>query len=703
MSLVLTESFMSFGNYTAGDTLLTADQNARNAAAANFNQWGYQATQLSNNYGPVVRQDPLYPTRKMLSQSHGNQTIANTIVAAIMLEVPCAEAPFIMGFNFWVPNEFIPMAAAVGNPNIFSVTLGGIELFRINADLTIRPPTGTAAQSSRKLNVNKANYVEFRYNGTEVRVWLDDILVLQVNVKAPMGRVALNFLSTNIALDTAGSVVSTNGRFGINHLYALLEDAVAPNVRLGPTTRVLGTRPGTDVQAQWNKPSGAASNAAVVGADVTANPTVTLQTETVGSTDFYTGTADGGLAGATLVHAVAVKAQAQNLDTVRHSLKVLSRVGLSEGEGSNADAFSLRRISSFTNNDLWAACMLASGGIAIGAPNDRVYTASDPVDLGTYAVSTEAPASTNVIRGMARNAAGKVVAVSDTNVLYGTESGSAVPAWLTVAHGATTGKTIIVDPADGSFYMLGTGSAIVRRSTDGGASWATVNIGTGFTGTLMRSINTRGGLFVATSWYQPSSQVIVGKSAAGTSGWTAVILTSLAGGSDPSVYSYPSVVGNSGVVVVALDVTAAGVIRFYRSGDSAATWQLATGTGPAVAMSATCGTFVDDSGTSGGYFAIGMSNGAIMVSRDGNNWTTLQMNATFAVRAIIPLPAQKGFLAIGSAGNMQVFTGQIVDMAMAPLGSYVKNTQFMTLNPQTGLPWTGAQAAAAEFGMRLTK
>jgi len=195
---------------------------------------------------------------------------------------------------------------------------------------------GDAPLSSKELAIGRINYLEYSISANEVKVWLDDVLVLQKVISVTRRAIAIcayNYAGTGLA--------NAAGRWAVGNWYNLLDDGVAPNTRLGAATRVIGTRPSSDIVAQFARPQSAPSNAAVAGQNLVVDPPNLLQSASVGATDIYAGI-DTATRDAAVVHAVAVKVMAANFDIAAHSVQPVIRTATgTEAASSGGSSFVL--------------------------------------------------------------------------------------------------------------------------------------------------------------------------------------------------------------------------------------------------------------------------------------------------------------------------------------------------------------------------
>lgn len=328
MSIVNMESWMLFGAHNGDDGQNTAIRAAYTKA---YIAAGYEYFQQNLTAGWIIRQHPLYPERQALVFSAGTP---DSVQYHIRKPLKGSGGITIGGFSIFIPGEFIRangnasspypvlgvFAGAPGsamNKFNFQPTLQTDEIFRIRYDLQIA--RGQDVQSSRLVPIGKLAYIEYRITPTELRVWLDDSLVYQGSISVDQSTIGIGMISWQPAAGTS-QITNAAGRWAISDWYNLKEDAEAPNVRLGPSTRVIGVRPVQDVVAQFARPSNFSRNAAVAAQALNPDTTMFLKTDTVGATDIYNGPEDSATATAALVHAMSTKVIAMNMESAAHSM-----------------------------------------------------------------------------------------------------------------------------------------------------------------------------------------------------------------------------------------------------------------------------------------------------------------------------------------------------------------------------------------------
>lgn len=234
-----------------------------------------------------------------------------------------------------MPQTYTP---STGSTSMLHVAFGDIGVsgdsiptaniaFNIAQDGSIRSQVGSTAvaQHSFRFSPGKLHYVEFRYDPAtgDIRVWVDDSLVLNYVKEIPSHHVVSFIMRSGLS-----PLFGADPRIQFGNWYILSEDGIAPTVRLGPTTRVVGTKPASDSGPNdFERPSGFSSNAEIAAQPYDENPTTVLRADEKGATEFYKTTQSNDVATAQLVHAVAVRSTMSNLDMGTHAGESLLRSG----------------------------------------------------------------------------------------------------------------------------------------------------------------------------------------------------------------------------------------------------------------------------------------------------------------------------------------------------------------------------------------
>lgn len=704
MGLVYTESFIAFEPITGDDSFVTANTNTRNAVAANLRRAGYQVVigaqaAAASSGGFVTRADPVAPDRVALVHSSGVTTsAAGAVSAAIRKIIPVQSEPLIGGFSLFIPSEYVKAAApstvvvmravaayaADANWQVIDVTTATPrEVFRITADLLIKWGAD-AAMSSKVLTPGSMNYIEYRITDGEVRVWIDDTLVMQKTIP-------LKFESIGVVFEnaTAGSLLANAaGRWAIGNWYNLVEDALAPNVRLGPTTRVIGVRPTTDVSVQFTKPVGAASNAAVAGQNLVDAPASSLQSVTVGDQDVYTSSVDTSGAGGALVHAIAVKVLAANLESNPHALRPFIRTAAGV-EVTDVRMRDYEVFAAITSKSIMGIARRPTDGkvfaVGLGASvfatpaNGNGRTWSGILDDGTAVVNRCIAFHTDGV-GVIGRSDGKFMVFTagvDTPVL--------------VNPTVTNSNAIngIVALPNGTFVAVGDAGQWLRSSTPATAgSWTKGTMPTTTSYPVGGvACNAAGLLVAAINSASASFQVCTSTDSGAT--WTGRGVGVTAGYADVSYDGVQFIIASSSVPTA-----------FRKSSDGTSWTACSTLFNTAVAG----GTFnfIASDTTNGHSIAgIGQSRGSFASSNNANDWRLHpQLGAGVNLNDAC-LTTAGNWLIVGDSGYLCSYTPMSVDNALTPLAGYLPTFNSAALNPTTGLPWTPAEASVSQFGMRL--
>lgn len=688
MSLIWTESFMQFGRETAADSTLAASNAARVAHIANLKRAGYQVTAhyvngTTNSAGFLLRNDPLLPDRAALVPSVAGST--NPTTMGIFKEVPASPVPLIFGFSVVVPLDFVKVGADAALPmmRIIASTFTDAawltsEVCSVRGDLQIGYKT-VAPQSGRALVPGRVSYIEVRISLTDTRVWLDDMLVLQVATTVASGAVGIAF-----PLATQTSMSGTKGQWAISNMYCLFEDGVLPNARLGPTTRVIGLRPASDVTAQFTRPAGFASNAAVVGQDLVDEPINNLQSIDTAKLDSYLTPVDAATSAAAKVHAVSIKTLSANLEAVPHRLRGFARVGLAQSPGEAVGAMALRSRTAFTAKNILASALRADGtSIAVGS-GAGIWRSSAISEGGAWATVSE-DTSAIILTGVAVDSTGQAVACrSDGQVQVSTAAGD-LSAWALVGTGVATAMAAVAVGPDGLFVISpNVTNGAMRTSTTPAvaASWTARTALTYPPQAIAYGAGRFAGIFMGGVSPWPTCYSNDGLT------WT-VGPGAVYPGAVPASMAF-----GAGLFVAPVFHNATNLTM--RVSSDGINW---TSTTP-VAGAGAAGNFQGISFVNGMFVAVG-NFGAICVSNDGLSWRQLARplpSASF--RTVLGLPNGK-FMVLGDAGAAVMLSPTAADTEITPFAGYQPTYSVVTLNPATGNPWTPAEAASSEFGMRL--
>lgn len=711
MSLIHTESFIAFDPTVGDDTYTPDNSTMRNAVAAALRRAGYEVviqaqTSAGASGGFAMRTDPVAPDRVNLVHSNGATASAGGTVTAAIRKIFGSQAEAIIGgFSMYIPAEFVKAPAVTTTPvvrimatNIADASWSVLpsagvnalakEVFRISPDLLVRWQTD-AAMSSKSLIPGRVNFVEYRIADGEVRVWIDDVLVLQKAVALNSESIAFVFENTNVTGGT--NMLGAPGRWAIGNWYNLVEDARAPNVRLGPTTRVIGVRPDTDIDVDFTPATPVPKNATVASQAIVDNPPNSLQSTTVGDLDVYATTKDTSTAGGAMVHAVAVKVLAANLESNPHALRPIVR------SATGVEGVDVRP-------RMWRAIPIIGAGrelrgVARRPTDQRTFIVgqahsvySTPSNLGAtpgsdpvFTQHADDGVIANWYNAIAFRADGTGVIVRNDGKLAVLAPGSNDPVLVAVTN--TTQLNSVAVLPDGRFIAVGASGVVMRSATpEVAASWVRTVNAAGLMNQV--AVNTNNGRIVASS---TNSGGVVYSSEDGGNTW----ISRTVGGSGSN---FPAVTWD-GTYFMAAYLQNGGYNR--RSVDGAL-WT------PMFAQNNTNGSGQMSVAFMAADPAQGialMGGTAVVTSENSFDWrvTTNIPNGTTQVnhRAAATM-ANGDWLVVGYNGFAIVYSNQAPDNALTPLAGYQATFNSSAVNPATGAPWTPLEASQAQFGMRLT-
>lgn len=716
MSLIYSESFIAFGRSVNDDADTPENNDLRLAHAANLRLAGYDVHLADANCGLVVRDDPLFPARAALYNSCGDTVASDAVTAAFRREFPVNDKNLIFGFSVTVPVDYasgaagstpcLRLNAAVKSDAAwwgaaYTPVTSAKEIMRVSQDLLVRWGAD-AAQSSLELIPGSTSYIECRITASEVRCWLNDTLVMQKTVALVPQTVA--FIFENNA--SGGSLmVDAPGRWAIGNMYYLFEDAALPNTRLGPKTRVLGSRPDSDVDTHYLRPDEFSSNASVVAQDLVPTMLDAVRAQAVDDFDDY-GSGDlVGIGDALIVHAVASKVLAKNTDTVAHSIAgtvagaydakarrlflesavvpfsiydMAIRPGTTRiyavgtnscvyKSGVNYDITSWTRVyDDYTTSFICVGITFLASGAGCVARNSTASALVGGAPL-IIAAGGDVVTAGGALSGTGAGLPAAIITTPDGRILVGRDlsSNTATVTTLTSVNGGTswTALNTVISPA--APYTYG----IAKMAHHAGRILATFNA----TNTRFWS-NDNNGL---TPWTQRSH------------GLTSYAINSIT---------------HDGLAWLAMGETTnygdggAPVVR--RSVDEGVTW---------TAPSEHIGT---DAYGAGGYTRGAISNtvtheslfygdgGAVVVTLGGLIYKQLPRLTGYTLRAAVLLP-DGDFIVGGDGGVLLRYTDEPAAHNVAPLTDYQPLYNSAALNPATGGAWSAGDAAGAVFGSKV--
>lgn len=752
MSLIFTESFGAFGRYNgsdAWDTTAGAGNAARSAFALNLARAGYTVVNAANaakdsSGGLVVRADPVYPERNALVHSSDVTAGVNLGVSASFRKaLPTTDKQIIIGFSVFVPAEYVAnvntstvpvfrLNASMSSDATWSaigITLASAkEAFRICNDLSIRWGTD-AAQSSRKLVAGQMNYLEVRISAGEVSVWLEDIFVMQ-KVVSLMPQ-AVGFIFENNANAGAGGTNMSGlpGRWALSNMYYIAIDGIAPQVRLGPTTRVIAQRPDTDVDVRFIRPAGYDYNWQVASQDLVDAPSGQLQSTTVGDFDLYQTAA--GLSGDAIrtmgmVHAVAVKALAQNLEPEVHNVKPFLKYGASAVEAADTKTRDLTvHLNSPTLKAIRGMTIIpADNSLLIYGDGEMCYRSGPNFNLDVWTRVSETGSAYNFM--VHWNRGDGVLLVTNNGVYTGATTGNLYwydPNAPTVINKGTVLRTAYYTGKAGLFVSPGYERLYLMMDSDSGITAASTSYDyiTGHMGGSPHTSAIANGASTLTPSTPAMNNAVGFKKIASKPDNSQTIL--IPGPAQPdniyrvSAYATSLPLNQSahnfaGQAFTALTwdgtqwlmgVSNSGYTNaapYIVSSPDGASWSAPTaignsGSGAAQTLNFGCSNVANQETIFGG------NSGALVMTLDGKNWRQMPRLTTQPLYCGICLP-NGDFVLAGGAGVMLRFRSLGADTALQPLAGYNMTFGSAVFNPATAAPWTPAQAADAKFGVKLT-
>lgn len=738
MSAIHSESFFAFGEYNGSDDFTDEVNEVRVNYAAALQRAGYVTHIPANDAaattgGFTVRTDPLYPgERRVLAHSSAvPNDVSAGVTAAFKKKLPLSDMPFIIGFSVYIPSTYkannvastVPVLRVNAGLNSDAswweegiVVASAKEVFRVTNDLSVRWGTD-APQTSKKLKVGNLNYLEFRINATEVQVWLDDTFLMSKAVSLIPDAVAFIF-ENNINTNPLGTNLSgAPGRWALGNMYYLLVDGVAPQVRLGPTTRIIGQRPDTDVDVRFLRPAAAPSNAAVAGQDITDSPPWQLQSTTVGDFDTYSAedeTTGDAIRTMAQVHAVTVKVLASNLEPDLHKVRPYAKYEGS-AEGAMDRPKELVLLNSPTVKNIKAMALRPGGGgrVVIAGDGEMLWQSGYNYDVSTWTKISESGGGQN-FQAMWARADGALILGSWSGVSVGRLShvAAGTDVWtLGTANGSTGGFGDFALTADSAILRAFVGrlttaaagfnynatAAVYNSASPSTGTWNSAGV-TGVTPTL----NTG----VAHVGQKPDlSQTIMLQGSACDFVYTfnQAALTSATprAHGDTGIF-YPAITWDGQAWLIGAysnDASLNGGPRIRRSLDGNS-WSLVTAVGnnnAGVNQQLNFGK----SNTANRETIFGGNAGALVMTTDGINWRQMPRLTNQNLNAAVVLP-NGDFVIGGDGGVLLHLRSSGKDTELVPLAGYTLAFGAAVLNPATGSGWTAAEAAEAQFGVRLS-
>jgi hypothetical protein len=741
MSILHSESFGSFARYSGGDEF-DAAPGAGNQARESFRTALIRAAygvyvpsnaDANTSGGFTVRNDPIYPERAALCHSSAVAAGVNLgVSAAFKKKIPITDKQIIIGFSVFVPPEYVPNGSnstvpvlrvnattnadaswqAIGITPIYSAK----ECFRVCNDLSLRWGTD-AAQSSKKLTVGALNYLELRIDSGQVSAWIDDTLVMQKQVGLLAEVIAFCF-ENNANAGVGGTNMSGQpGRWALGNMYMMSVDGIAPQLRLGPTTRIICQRPDTDVDVRFDKPAAAPSNSAVAAQDIVESPAWQLQSNTVGDFDTYKNT-DSAIGDAirsmAMVHAITTKVLGANLEADVHTVRPYSKspTGVG-GEGADdkgkelylIDAIPAGRNINFLgirpgDTRIWALCDASSIYVSGANYNYKTWTQIvSGADAGRFVGMDSTTGGLTALAweqgGTLQSRAYSVSGATPLSINY--------PGTNNVDYCLIASSMRVFDIKLSQDNTTWVASSNFANTVAQQVQWQT-NLTTAFT-IRQQNITTGGGQSgggrmgkvpgVALVWALDNPAGSIGRT---NNNATSLTLQTTGESTKPQCFTW------DGVALLAgwssNETALSGGPRIRRSTDGGSSWSAISAKGSTVnGANQTLNAGASNVSTQESIF-VGNA-GAVVASLDGIEWRQMPRLTALNLLAAVCLPSGD-FILGGQNGVLLRYGSPGKDSQLVPLSGYNMVVGTSVINPQTGAAWTPAEAADAQFGVRIS-
>lgn len=717
MSLQHTESFIAYPQVTVPDALTDENIQAINAAKASLIRGGYEvytkgtaATDASRG-GILVRPDPVTAGRAALVHSSPATTLPAAVTGAIRKRFPLTRKPLIGGFSLYIPPEFVKSPAA-GRVALFRVFCPvGVststtwqngtatdEVFRINSDLTVQWYTD-APLSNRSLEPGRMAYLEYSITDTEIRVWLDNVIVLQKSYQ--LIRESIAFAFEVRAVPAPGTpLTNAAGRWAISNWYNLYDDDIAPTSRLGPATRVIGVRPAVDVDVQFNRPSGVASNATVAAQDLVDSPPRSLQAPAPGAQDIYASNLDTETAAGSLIHGIAVKVMAGSLDAASHTIRPLIRTQIGT-EAVQPGARALTTIGTLPGNAVPVdAVTRNTDGALFVITTSGLFVSPDGKGKVWEAVTVPAGIGADGVCIACRNDGMIIVGLKSARGLaWVPPPGSTITPQIRTDVISWVGDVVSLATTPLGYLVVGGTSARVARSNQASQN---TGIATGFTGTTLSggsgnvaavASNRAGDMLAMTAQTTPN----VWRAPAPSYTWAAV-------NSGTTSFANSALASDGDQIALFTNIVGTSAAWMRRSPDGGLTW-----TDLISQPNFNVGEFIQGSGpfakgdgmyNQAGIF-VGFNGGQTLYIPQGGTVPYGPAVQASPIKAAAAMPNGTWTL-FNARGEVLAFDPQAIDWDLPAFSGFVPSVNISTINPDTGAPWTPAEASVAQFGMRIT-
>ena len=689
MSLLFTESFGAFVRRSGTAAELVTNEVIAEMQAS-FARAGMTYLAHATWGCAVVTADPVNPERSAFTfvpKQMGN------IYSKVGWPIPYQGKPIVFGFSLFIPSAWPDLARTAAyclqagtGPMHTTTNASGLsgELFNIGHDLRIRRGSATPI-SQRQCVRGGMSYIECRYDGSTVRVWLDDALVLEETAVLMEGGMTLSYAPNG----ATGLSLGDHLRWSVANVYCLSEDEHAPNVRLGPTTRVIARRPAGDIDVQFMRPDNATSNAQVVAQDITSTlPAMSLQTESVGARDEYALPVSPEISSALMVHGMMTKVVASNLESAPHMIRPWVKSGTQEGADDFAWEF-VQKVCPDISVPLQSATVREDGTIFLCGTGPCIYTSQDGGDTWRLRYNG---ATAVIANDITVGPDGTVMACCSNGTILSNLPTDSLDTWTSVASGTVTNLTAIAVSPSGVWVassltaagnVVKLGAAAWKLQARNAAQWIgwVDNKFLSLSGpNLWQSPTGNDG-----SWIQNS--------------FTATISNGITAGILP-VGGRNIIPGTTTSNVSTMLVTVLGTIPANNAGIATTTETREVFRTTFGQVQGPCRGYVT---APDGLVLISASAGALYFTRDGYQFTTV-LPPGIATSDGLGKPAYGNgqFIVPVLAGSrVLLLRKRATKRALLNADGYAMHTNVVTLDPATGLPWTPTAAAVASVGFTL--
>jgi hypothetical protein len=309
----------------------------------------------------IIQADTVFPSRNKMNIRKNSATAFTWLSLAMQAIETTPYDKFVIGFMC----QFVPtVSSATTGPSI--CVLDGTALTQAPANSTSAPPgllcrfylptdgvtagiaysaagTETATSDQLKANVDTHYEILIETDVQRLRAYANGILVLDVTYTG-------TFKTKNgfgVGMWTGNNANNGNGTHDMifSNMYVLGLDSVHTGV-LGPGARVLEVAPQTDFSVQWDRPTGYASNAAVLQQYNDA-ATPAYLTAGLAATDLYVGP-DAVAANAATIYGTAVKTYAMTMAEGTHVLTAATQYDGTNGQSAKSATLQLTTMTNYT-------------------------------------------------------------------------------------------------------------------------------------------------------------------------------------------------------------------------------------------------------------------------------------------------------------------------------------------------------------------